>query len=399
MHVQGQTFCFQGPEMEEKEPNGIRRLEAGETGSIESLYEIIHQDAFILERIDQVPFIDTPLHKAASAGHIAFAIEMMTLKPSFFRKLNPDGLSPMHLALRNDRFQWVLMLSKIDKSLLRVKAREGMTPFHYVVEKGNLNLIKQFLEISPECTIDLTVKGETALHIALKEDRVEALVYIVHWLHRRCFQYVENAEYWPRKVLNWGDLEGNTVLHVAAKRNESQVVKRLLLTNQIDKEARNSEGLTALDIIERERHRNLVNNDEIRLMLCRSVQNLKFSGFGQPKAFFAKIINNFFHIEVALCRASLNMRNETRSAFLVVAGLILAATYNASLNPPGGLWTSADRSASMNISSNHTLNGTSSSPQHMPGTSITGEAQFFLFWTLLRHFHGNHPSNPSLEFS
>ena len=55
----------------------------------------------LLECIDELPFINTPLHIAASYGNIQFALELMSLKPSFARKLDPNGFSPIHLALQN----------------------------------------------------------------------------------------------------------------------------------------------------------------------------------------------------------------------------------------------------------------------------------------------------------
>ncbi|KAL4385488.1 hypothetical protein GQ457_15G023880 [Hibiscus cannabinus] len=47
-------------------------------------------------------FVDTPLHVSAASGNIGFEMEMMSLKPSFARKLNRDGFSPIHLALLKD---------------------------------------------------------------------------------------------------------------------------------------------------------------------------------------------------------------------------------------------------------------------------------------------------------
>ncbi|KAH1064609.1 hypothetical protein J1N35_029596 [Gossypium stocksii] len=111
----------------------------------------------MLDHIDQVPFVHTPLHIAAHRGQIHFAMEMMNLKPSFARKLNRDGFSPMHLALRNGQIKLVLRLLKADKDLVRVKGREGMTPLHCVVTMGNSNMLIELLEACPECIEDVTV--------------------------------------------------------------------------------------------------------------------------------------------------------------------------------------------------------------------------------------------------
>ncbi|MBA0629613.1 hypothetical protein Godav_024141 [Gossypium davidsonii] len=51
-------------------------------GHINVLYELTQNDQY-----DHVPFLDTPLHVAAFAGHFEFMMEM-NLKSSFARKLN-----------------------------------------------------------------------------------------------------------------------------------------------------------------------------------------------------------------------------------------------------------------------------------------------------------------------
>ncbi|XVE69053.1 hypothetical protein DITRI_Ditri09bG0118600 [Diplodiscus trichospermus] len=78
-----------------------------------------NRDGNVLRRIDQVEFIDTPLHIAADAGCIDFAMEIMSLKPSFARVLNQEGLSPIHLAVKNGHKEIALRLLQIDKDLVR----------------------------------------------------------------------------------------------------------------------------------------------------------------------------------------------------------------------------------------------------------------------------------------
>lgn len=58
---------------------------------IDALYNFLKEDAYLLEDIDHVTFLTTPLHIAASDKNIPLAMEMMRLKPSFARKLDPNG--------------------------------------------------------------------------------------------------------------------------------------------------------------------------------------------------------------------------------------------------------------------------------------------------------------------
>ena len=75
-----------------------RMKQVAESGDVNAFYQLIGEDVKLLEHIDQLPFVQTPLHIVAFTGNIQFAMEMMGLKPSFAWKLNPDGFSPIHLA-------------------------------------------------------------------------------------------------------------------------------------------------------------------------------------------------------------------------------------------------------------------------------------------------------------
>jgi ankyrin repeat protein len=193
--------------------------DAAQQGSIDDWYSLIQEDVYILDKINETPFVDTPLHIAASEGHIQFAVEIMQLKPSFARKLNRDGFSPMHLALRNRQIRLVLLLLDVDEDLVRVRGKGGVTPLHYVAQTGDLDLLAKFLKVCPKSIEDVTTRRENVLHIALKYNRLDAFRLVLGWLRRAWFR---NATLWEEKLLNWQDEEGNTVLHIAVSQNEPQ---------------------------------------------------------------------------------------------------------------------------------------------------------------------------------
>ncbi|KAA8525999.1 hypothetical protein F0562_007901 [Nyssa sinensis] len=204
-------------------------MEAARDGDISELYRLIRQDPHVLEGFDDIPFVDTPLHKAASAGNTPVAIEIARLKPSFGRKLNQDGLSPIHLALgcKNDpaleceddpaleskHDQTVRKLINLDRELICVQGKEGFTPLHCVTERQNLDLLATFLFNCPTSIEKLTNRGETAVHIAVKNQNFGAFEIFLAWLHA-----------WAdmKEILELKDDEGNTVLHIAAKTNQHQ---------------------------------------------------------------------------------------------------------------------------------------------------------------------------------
>ncbi|KAB2010604.1 hypothetical protein ES319_D10G251000v1 [Gossypium barbadense] len=314
---------------------------AAQTGDINILYELILNDPYALQRIDDVPFFHTPLHVAASAGHIDFMMEMINLKPSFARKLNQAGFSPMHLALQNQKTQTVLRLLRFDEGLVRVKGREGLTPLHDVVQNGNVDFLIKFLEVCPEAIEDMTVRDETVFHLAVKNDRFEAFQVLVGWLIRSRHKA---ASRWEKELLSWADIDGNTVLHVAAIRNRPQVVKVLLERLCGDHiNAKNAEGLTALDIPSQ------YTLDEEKVDYKESIKDMisKAGGLSGSSSSLPKTSISSFHIAYLKGKVSVlqnfatiasrgkkGIPYEMRNTFLVVTVLIITATYTATLNPP-----------------------------------------------------------------
>ena len=114
-------------------------------------------------------FINTPLHIAASYWNIQFALELMSLKPSFARKLNPNGFSPIHLTLQNGHIELVRRLLQLDGDLVCVKGRKRLTPLHYVVESDeHLDLMEEFLLVCPNSVTDVTVRTRQLCILPLK---------------------------------------------------------------------------------------------------------------------------------------------------------------------------------------------------------------------------------------
>ncbi|XAR70544.1 hypothetical protein NMG60_11027433, partial [Bertholletia excelsa] len=301
-----------------------RLKESAEAGDISALYALIKQDPYILERVDEIPFADTPLHAATSAGQTLFAIEILRLKPSFGRKLNVDGLTPLDLALQNGHSETVRLLVKFDAGLIRVKGRESYTPLHYVAETDNIDRLAEFLYACPASIKDLTIRDESALHIAVKNSRLRAFKVLLGWLSRTL----------EIEVLNWRDGDGNTALHIAVATNQVQVVK-MLIYRRVRTNLKNWEGLTPLDLALR-----LENNEEVRKILLR-VNALVSSPLRKTFNLAEFLTSKERCYETVLKYLLYWQRDFTmdkRNIVLMVAVLITTATYQGVLSPPGGVW-------------------------------------------------------------
>ncbi|XVE68931.1 hypothetical protein DITRI_Ditri09bG0109600 [Diplodiscus trichospermus] len=358
----------------------VQLIEAATRNDINTLYALIQQHAAILDDVDNAPFVSTPFHVAASEGHIKFAMEMMNLKPSFARKLNQAGFSPLHLALQNNHQQMVRVLVNADKDLVRFKGRKGRTPLHQAVTDENLDLLAEFLVACPECIKDVNNKGENALHIAARRNKFEAFQILVHWLRRNSHQ---DGDVWEYEILNSKNYEGNTLLHLAAMNNNPQAQSyssnyfkfcrmiRLLINGKVKKNQTNLENLTALDILKRQ-----TGTEEAQRILLGAGG---LEGTALPKLFTLPqyLQSNIPFWELmykSVVRQRKNLSNETRNALLVVAALILTATYQATLSPPGGisqgLGNSSSSSGGKINSTNHDVFKGLTVDGHLLGKSV-----------------------------
>ncbi|KAE8669236.1 putative Ankyrin repeat protein [Hibiscus syriacus] len=332
---------------------------AARVGNVSELYTLIHRNGNVLRRLDEVEFIETPLHIAAEEGCLGFAMEIMSLKPSFSRKLSQQGLSPMHLAVERGHKEMALRILEIDSGLARIKGKNGETPLHYISKFGNCDdLLHKMLEASPDCIRDVTNQNRTALHMAVENKRLDVLQVLIGALRRKDYY---------RETVNRKDEEGNTALHLAARNNQLEMVK-LLLNCKADRQAKNQHGLTALEVAEQHNSRESV--IVLRGFCIPIVSNISHQFDKQIIKYVTKASSLIFHDME-------NISAQDRNTLLVILGLLLTATYQTSLSPPGGVWQ-ADCSSS---SPGSKLIERRESPGSI-GTAVMDQYYFLLFYSL-----------------
>ncbi|XP_030938333.1 ankyrin repeat-containing protein BDA1-like [Quercus lobata] len=349
----------------------VRMKQVAEKGNIDGFYNLIQEDVKYLEYIDEFPFVDTPLHTAASAGNIPVAMEIMRLKPSFARKPNPNGFSPIDLALQNGHSEMVHQLLHVDQDLVRVRGRGNMTPLHHAAKRNDqLDLLNEFMSICPDSITDVTAQNETVLHIALKNDSIESFKTLVGWL---ASNWSQNALDYERKILNWKDEKGNTVLHIAISKNQTQAVRHLFAwSSEVDVKIKNKEDKIAWDILQTQTQ---TSNSEMRKMLIR-VGASKGSSI-TPDSSYAYYLRppkcrRLEKIRTKYARQMTTISDSKRNALLVVATLLITVTYQAALNPPGGLKPDKDSDDAPYAISSWVSNSQARGPSQVNGA--TGQA-------------------------
>lgn len=198
---------------------------AAKENKIDALYKTIQEDPSILEEMNKIPLVDTPLHVAAATGNTHFVVETMAIMPSFCRKLNGEGLSPLHLALHNAHFHTARRMIKLDAGLIRVAGRGRMTPMHFLVsicyddddDHTKVELLIDFLMACPDAVRDVTVDCKTPMHVALDFKSFDAFGVLFGWLQR-----TGNMD-----LLDMEDIDGNTALCIAAQHQSLQVTDQI----------------------------------------------------------------------------------------------------------------------------------------------------------------------------
>jgi len=193
----------------------------------------------------------------------------------------------------------------------------------------------EFLLACPGCIKDANVNGETALHIAVSNDRYEELEVLLGWVQRLRQTDAESLE---MQFLNKRDQDGNTALHIAAYQNRFKAVKILVKCSAVNRNIHNRTGLTALDILHNQRDHHANSNIEniIRKWGGKSGNSLPKSK--KVSEILRSPISFTEHLFTQTARYRNQTSEGTRSALLVIAALIITATYQTALQPPGGVY-------------------------------------------------------------
>lgn len=181
--------------------------------------------------------------------------------------------------------------------------------------------------------MDANVNGENALHIAVKNDdqrERNVLKVLMGWILRLRQKDAERIE---TRVINRRDKDGNTALHLAAYENNRQAMKLMLESSNINVNIENKNGLTVLDIAA------LHNNREMERKVKRhgGKRAVSLVGIKTTSDLLASRLTWRESRRTRKIRSYSWISEERRNALLVVVTLIITATYQTGLQPPGGV--------------------------------------------------------------
>ncbi|KAJ9673974.1 hypothetical protein PVL29_023496 [Vitis rotundifolia] len=311
------------------------------------------KDPLTLARAAVTCFNETPLHVAAMLGHLDFASYLLTHKPDMTMALDLRRRSPLHLASANGYVEMVNILLSANPDACLIRDEDGRTPLHLAVMKGEVEVARMLVGARPQVTRYKLDQGETILHSAVKQNRLGALKLLV--------ELVGEVEF-----VNSKDDYDNTVLHTATALKQYETAKYLVERPEMEVNAVNGNGFTALDIIQH------MPRDLKGMEIRESLVKAGALSFGNIPALPGKghqlmgesgitmVIENPQlsppppAAEVLTeAKASTPLRSREKKirenkkewtkkkldALMVAATLIAGMAFQAAVNPPGGVWS------------------------------------------------------------
>ncbi|XP_048494748.1 ankyrin repeat-containing protein ITN1-like [Beta vulgaris subsp. vulgaris] len=285
-----------------------RLYDAALGGDVPSLLELLRDDPLILDRCiieKSCRFVQSPLHVATNHGHLEFIKEILCHKPELAEELDQSKRwSPLHMASAKGHLEILKALLAVNSSMCFVRDKDGRNVIHVAAMNGQIQVLGVLLRAKPQAARERTTDGETVLQLCVKHSQSQALMFLVRTMG-------------DAQLLNSKDSDGNTILHlsVAAKHYES--IEFLLKDKRMEKNAINTNGLTAMDTCIQTKKDG---HDGGIWLALRHAKVSKAKVLRKPK------------------KSSRDWLDKQRTALMVVSSLIATMAFQAGINPPGGVW-------------------------------------------------------------
>ncbi|KAI3902138.1 hypothetical protein MKW92_008547 [Papaver armeniacum] len=282
-------------------------------GVVKSLRRILAANpGFSLAYPKFTSFLRTPLHVAAMHGYVEFASEILRIHPLLAIEVDSQGLTPLHLASTRNNVTIVGALLNANSDACLVRDHKGRTPLHLAAMRNEIKVMELLIESRPESIHQVLPKtDETILQLCVKQGNLKAMEMLVDYL-------VTNKEN-PNNPddmisVNSIDIDGNTILHLAAKEKQTKILKYLLGSDDI-----------RVDI-------NILNNDGVRALDMLDKNEMDDIEFGCDHTAATKEVRQHN------TTSKNEWLKERLNSIMIVAALIAGVAFQSVINPPGGVF-------------------------------------------------------------
>ncbi|KAJ6878158.1 hypothetical protein NC651_030791 [Populus alba x Populus x berolinensis] len=135
---------------------------------------------------------------------------------------------------------------------------DGNYPIHFACKNDSVDVVKEFLKITPYPKEFLNKKGQNILHVAAENGQGNVVRYIL-----------ENDQKIVEPLLNEMDEDGNTPLHLAARHGQSMVAFVLVRDKRVENSIANNENFTPYDVAKQQSQKAVDQYDKTDEMLAK----------------------------------------------------------------------------------------------------------------------------------
>ncbi|KAG7660499.1 NAS6 [[Candida] subhashii] len=173
------------------------------------------------------------IHDAIKQNNTNLAKQLIDQFPKELYSVDEDERTPLHWACTFNNLELVeYILSKKasdDVEIDELVDSSGWTPLHIVSSLGNIEIFNRLLELKPDLN-EVTNQGTTCLHLAISKNNFAIVEKLI-----------ENGANCKKK-----DKTGHTPLHRASSIGSIPTVKLLCEKGNINVNAKDNDGWTAL---------------------------------------------------------------------------------------------------------------------------------------------------------
>ncbi|XP_021824061.1 protein ACCELERATED CELL DEATH 6-like [Prunus avium] len=308
------------------------------------------------------------------------------MEANILNSKDEKGRTPLHCATSIGYLEGVRFLGRRLMDSHR-KDHCGNFPIHYASSKGHVDIVKELLRHCPDSMELRNSSDQNILHVAARCGEDNLVKY-----------FLKNVEF--QMLINQKDNRGNTPLHLAKMYRHPKVVHLFTLDRRTNLKVLNDRGMTALDISESTLETSASYHGMIPsvkeepngvIQLYSSEENPRDSsslpeldqilvepgpGMETKRTAAGQIQNKAVAIAWWLINRLVNCLEyprtwleETRGMLMIVATMISTTTFEAAVNPPGGVW--------QDNNTNSSAGGTTYCTQNnicFAGTSVAGSA-------------------------
>ncbi|XP_040955984.1 protein ACCELERATED CELL DEATH 6 [Gossypium hirsutum] len=179
----------------------------------------------------------TPLHCAVIRRDLHIMRKIHIRKPKLIKMQDEKQRTPLHYAAALGEYEIIKLLLEWDISAAYQGDDNQQIPLYLAAGNGQVNLLKILLDPCPDTIELMDNEQQNILHFAAKNGNIDAVSFIL--------KLPEMED-----LVNAADMNGNTLLHLAAKNFHSSIVYILTRNSKVDIRAINKWNETALAVVQ-----------------------------------------------------------------------------------------------------------------------------------------------------